>query len=102
MTMWMGSTTCDFCGKKITDKLVDGKTVEGPWAVMCPHCFTVHGVGLGIGKGQKYALDCHGNFVKVETKSKKDNDRSLLIAMVMATIGIDQDEAEMEVDDYLA
>ena len=100
MTMWMGSTACDFCGKEITDKLVDGKTVEGPWAVMCPHCFTVHGVGLGIGKGQKYALDCHGNFVKVETKSKKDNGRSLLIAMAMA-MGMDQDEAEMEVDDYL-
>lgn len=31
----------------------DGKTTEGPWAYMCETCFTIHGVGLGMGKGQK-------------------------------------------------
>ena len=49
--------TCDVCTKKIKDVepwFVDGKTKEGPWALMCPACFGKHGVGLGLGKGQKY------------------------------------------------
>lgn len=33
---------------------VDGKTQMGPWALMCPRCFKLYGVGLGTGRGQKY------------------------------------------------
>jgi len=40
---------CDFCGK---EAIIDGKTRFGPWAYMCPSHFAVHGVGLGLGKGQ--------------------------------------------------
>lgn len=31
----------------------DGKTKGGPWANMCEECFPIHGVGLGLGRGQR-------------------------------------------------
>lgn len=34
----------------------DGKTVMGPWAYMCPTCFRMFGVGLGLGRGQRLVL----------------------------------------------
>lgn len=40
---------CSFCDGIAT---VDGKTVDGPWAYMCPRCFLKFGVGLGLGRGQ--------------------------------------------------
>jgi hypothetical protein len=62
-TKWLGdySPTCDFCKieiindvrKKSNDCLYDGKTVLGPWALMCEEHFQELGIGLGIGKGQK-------------------------------------------------
>lgn len=53
-----GRKYCHFCGGIA---YYDGKTVVqgnysmifGPWAYMCEHCFAHHGVGLGVGKGQK-------------------------------------------------
>ena len=47
---------CDCCSTKLADQpyFVDGRTVHGPWALLCPHCHVLHGVGLGLGKGQKY------------------------------------------------
>lgn len=45
---------CDICGAPIIDYHIDGKTQMGPWADMCPECHKTHGVGLGVGKGQKY------------------------------------------------
>lgn len=44
-------STCDFC-QRIVVVWVDGKTSIGPWANMCLDCYKVHGIGLGIGKGQ--------------------------------------------------
>jgi hypothetical protein len=44
---------CDFCGEPAK---VDGKTHSGPWANMCGDCFTIHGIGLGLGKGQTLLL----------------------------------------------
>lgn len=56
-----GSTTtvtrlpaCDFCTATAT---VDGKTKFGPWANMCDGCFKTNGVGLGVGKGQRYEVE---------------------------------------------
>jgi len=64
---WYGpQMTCDYCS--IIDKknpqeadvrqhefFVDGKTVEGPWALMCPQHYMEKGIGrLGQGFGQKY------------------------------------------------
>ena len=55
MATWYGSTDCQFCGTSLKGQvLIDGKTKFGPWAVMCEPCFKVNGLGLGIGKGQRY------------------------------------------------
>ena len=53
---WIGSTptNCDVCGKPILDTFVDGKTRGGPWGMMCVPCHGAHGVGLGLGRGQRY------------------------------------------------
>lgn len=53
---WSGETPkqCDICHQTIHDSFVDGKTKFGPWASMCENCHEKHGVGLGVGKGQKY------------------------------------------------
>ena len=66
---WCGSKpeSCDICMSKISDMFIDGRTVYGPWANMCPACYQQVGVGLGTGKGQKYKLEpdtC--KFYKVE------------------------------------
>lgn len=47
---------CDFCPVSYPEWIVDGRTKNGgPWALMCPECYPVHGVGkFGIGHGQKY------------------------------------------------
>jgi len=57
---------CDFCNTKIVDEFVDGATKLGFWSIMCPICFMSHGVGIGIGRGQRYHLDhSDGKFYNV-------------------------------------
>lgn len=52
---WMSAVTvCDLCGKPFGKYFIDGKTILGPWALMCETCHTTFGYGLGIGNGQKY------------------------------------------------
>ena len=64
---WMGSVNdCDFCHSKIDTEFIDGATTSGPWALMCPKCFNIHGTGLGLGKGQRYKKDKNGKFEKIE------------------------------------
>ncbi len=55
---WMGRVPvrCEGCGDILEGVFIDGKTAFGHWAIMCDNCYTTHGVGLGIGKGQKYDL----------------------------------------------
>ena len=62
---WIGSKVdkCDVCNAKITNWWVDGRTIQGYWANMCPVCFETIGVGLGIGLGQKYD---HATYNKIE------------------------------------
>ena len=57
-------THCDVCRQKIRNTFVDGKTVFGPWGIMCPLCYLGVGVGLGLGKGQRY-MKKKKEFVKV-------------------------------------
>jgi len=45
--------TCDICGKEAK---YDAKTKAGPWGYLCEGCFKVHGVGLGLGKGQRLVV----------------------------------------------
>ena len=49
---------CDFCATEIVDSAAryDAKTMGGPWAKMCERHFKAHGIGLGIGRGQRYLL----------------------------------------------
>ena len=53
---WIGQlpTKCDLCKEPLSDGFYGGKTIFGPWAVMCPLCHRDAGVGIGIGKGQRY------------------------------------------------
>lgn len=50
---------CDFHklnGEPGTPAAYDGETKRGPWAFMCSPCFREHGVGLGLGRGQRLVL----------------------------------------------
>ncbi|UOF78552.1 hypothetical protein [Caudoviricetes sp.] len=44
---------CQFCLVRV-NVWVDGKTVQGPWAIMCKACWVEQGLGLGTGIGQMY------------------------------------------------
>jgi hypothetical protein len=66
---------CDICetpfgkGRGKTDVAIDGATIHGSWAWMCPTCFASYGIGIGLGKGQKYrsmynAKICRSQWVK--------------------------------------
>lgn len=44
---------CDMCDKPA---YADGKTQFGPWGNMCKTHFAMFGVGLGLGKGQRFVL----------------------------------------------
>ncbi len=63
---WSGdSGDCDFCQQTLTTEFIDGKTVAGPWAKMCPLCALDFGVGVGTGKGQVYQRQANGAWKKV-------------------------------------
>lgn len=55
---------CNICGKPIRNDFVDGKTLDGPWAIMHQSCHKLRGVGLGLGKGQLYRNLGNGWFSK--------------------------------------
>jgi hypothetical protein len=72
---WRGSnpSNCQICHIAITHEhgFVDGKTLGGPWAIMCCQaqggCAAAYGVGLGLSLGQRYAWsDEDQKWVKVE------------------------------------
>jgi hypothetical protein len=50
---------CDFCREegKQHPAAIDGRTHRGPWAYMCVYHWELHGVGLGVGKGQRLLID---------------------------------------------
>ena len=64
---WMGAPpqACDICKCGLAHTFVDGKTVRGPWGIMCLKCHGAHGVGLGTGRGQRYVF-VGTRFVKEE------------------------------------
>lgn len=53
---WLGTPPdkCDLCSRPIGEFFIDGKTNQGPWAIMCEKCHDYYGYGLGVGRGQKY------------------------------------------------
>jgi hypothetical protein len=47
---------CDLCkiDRDVTTRArYDAKTTRGPWAFMCDTCFSMYGIGLGLGRGQR-------------------------------------------------
>jgi hypothetical protein len=52
--------------KPITNTIIDGVTVMGPWAIMTPETHRRYGQGLGTGRGQKYEKQADGKWLKVE------------------------------------
>ena len=63
---------CDLCGHKPKGVFIDGRTKMGAWAIMCSACHKEFGVGLGVGKGQRYELkvvkDGDKEWIKVKKK----------------------------------
>jgi hypothetical protein len=64
---------CDICKCELETTMFDGRTVvgaarhPGPWAYMCPECFSQYGNGLGMGRGQRFTRrDKHSPWVCVE------------------------------------
>jgi hypothetical protein len=63
---WMGYPgDCNVCCVEFKEHFIDGSTVFGPWANMCPDCHSRHGVGLGTGRGQKYEKQEDGRWLKI-------------------------------------
>ena len=56
----------DDFGFPVIDEFIDGKTIMGPWAIMCPHSHAMNGVGLCTGLGQRYEKQDDGRWLKVE------------------------------------
>lgn len=60
MSKWQSPPpeTCNLCERSLAGlhSFIDGKTRDGPWAIMCLSCHRVNGVGLGMGRGQEFSL----------------------------------------------
>jgi len=56
----------DDFGSPISKEIIDGKTRMGPWALMSPVSYSKYGVGLGLGRGQRYKKQTDGRWLKVE------------------------------------
>jgi hypothetical protein len=65
---WSGTIAAkDDFGVPIEDEFIDGKTRMGPWGIMAPKSWRMHGVGaLGSGFGQRYEKTDDGKWLKVE------------------------------------
>lgn len=57
-------TKCDVCGAKLAKVFVDGRTKSGPWGIMHELCHVKEGMGLGVGRGQRYDLTEDGRWLK--------------------------------------
>ena len=55
---WYGTvpTQCEICGEALTNAFIDGRIKVGFWATMCLACHKEVGVGLGVGRGQRYSM----------------------------------------------
>jgi hypothetical protein len=62
---WQGMAPAksDF-GSPIDDEFIDGRSRQGPWGIMTPKEWQLHGVGLGQGFGQCYKRQPDGRWLK--------------------------------------
>jgi hypothetical protein len=67
-TTWTGAApeSCDICHDPIASTFIDGIVRNGPWAIMCTYCHNLWGVGLGLGRGQRYVRQPDDTWLKVE------------------------------------
>jgi len=61
---WCGNvpTRCNLCGTPIRPDMsfTDGRLAKsGAWMILCTGCHARHGVGLGVGNGQRYGYDAN-------------------------------------------
>jgi len=64
---WAGNIPLlDDYGNRIDGEFYDAKSKEGPWALMNPVSYAIHGIGVGQGLGQHYKRDDAGEYVKTE------------------------------------
>ena len=63
---WIGKAPdrCQMCPTEIHDLFIDGKTIHGPWAILCENCHERIGTGLGTGRGQQYELQPNNSWLK--------------------------------------
>ena len=62
---WAGDPAeCDICNKPFGKLMYDARTSMGGWGNLCSRCFNRYGVGLGVGKGQRYSLQDDGRWLK--------------------------------------
>lgn len=70
MIYWLSPVPekCETCDAPIGEKFYDAATdsVTGPWACICPTCFTLGpGIGkLGLGLGQEYTRTQVGDKIR--------------------------------------
>lgn len=50
----------------ITDEFYDAKSRMGPWGFMNPASFSIYGMGVGTGLGQRYKKQTDGRWKKTE------------------------------------
>ena len=56
--------SCDICDNQFDDgKMYDSNTGRG-WGNLCSKCFKMHGLGLGMGRGQEYTRQADGSYLK--------------------------------------
>jgi hypothetical protein len=65
---WLGPVgPKDDFGNDIKDEMIDGRTKQGPWALMSPASWKTKGIGrFGTGFGQRYRKLGDGRWLKVE------------------------------------
>lgn len=65
---WIGDVPKrDDFGLAIDKVFFDGRTQQGPWAIMTPYSWRAYGVGrTGLGRGQKYEKQTDGKWLKTE------------------------------------
>lgn len=63
---WCGDLQdeCNICQGSFGSVMFDARTRSGQWGNLCQKCFRRFGNGLGTGKGQQYAKQNDGRWLK--------------------------------------
>jgi hypothetical protein len=65
---WHGESPdrCIVCRQPFRNSFIDGATRAGRWGLLDLACHRVHGLGLGVGKGQLFRRQPDGRWLKTE------------------------------------